>query len=283
MTRGVCLCGTIRYELDEPLQAMINCHCSMCRKFHGAPYATYVAAPAAALRWLEGEEAIGTYRSSERGSRSYCRHCGAVLPMVLPGTDLAIAPAGSLEDDPGIRPQAHIHVASKAPWYAINDSLPRHDGHPPELGGGMGVERPHVEPRPGVVEGSCLCGGVAYEFHEPLRMYNCHCRRCRRARSAAHTTNIFVNLDDFTFTRGRELVGDYKLPEARFFSVSFCRQCGGKVPRVSVERGFAVVPAGTLDTDPGMKPQAHIFVGSKAPWVEIADDLPQFAEGPPPA
>lgn len=281
MTRGTCLCGTVEYELTEPFETMINCHCSICRKFHGAPYATYVALPAKALRWAAGEDRIGHYRSSERGERAYCLTCASPLPMALPGTALAIAPAGSLDDDHGVRPQAHIHVGSKAPWHAILDPLPQHPGDPPQRGGGMGVERPSVEPRQGVVEGSCLCGEVAYEFHRPLRMYNCHCRRCRRARSAAHTTNVFASLDDFEFTRGRDLVVDFKLPEARYFSVSFCGRCGSKVPRVSVERGFVVVPAGSLDTDPGMGPQAHIFVGSKAPWVDIADDLPRFHEAPP--
>ena len=281
MTRGTCLCGTVRYEFTEPFQAMLHCHCSMCRKHHGAPYATFVAAPSSALEWLDGEEAIHRFSSSERGQRSSCRHCGSVVSLQLQGTDIAIAPAGCIEGDPGLRPQSHIFVGSRAPWHEITDALPQHEAYPPDLGGGFGIERPAVEPRPGIVEGSCLCGEVAYEFHEPLRMYHCHCSRCRRGRSAAHTTNVFAALDDFEFTRGGELVVDYKLPEARFFAVSFCRQCGGKVPRISPERGFVNVPAGTLDTDPGMRPQAHIFVGSKAPWVEISDDLPRYEEGPP--
>src|SRR5690606_17438544 len=221
-TRGACLCGTVRYEFAEALQAMVHCHCSMCRKHHGAPFATFVVAPAGSLRWLAGDDAIGRYRSSERGSRAYCGRCGSVCPMPLPGTDLVIAPAGNLEGDPGVRPQSHIFVGAKAPWYTITDSLPQHEGYPPELGGGSGLERPQVEARDGVVQGSCLCGGVAYELRSPLRMYNCHCTRCRRARSAAHTTNLFVRAEDFAFTRGQELVAEYKVPEAQRFTVAFC-------------------------------------------------------------
>jgi hypothetical protein len=53
------------------------------------------------------------------------------------------------------------------------------------------------------------------------------------------------------------------------------------VPRVAVERNVASVPAGSLDSDPGITPNGHIFVDSKAPWFDISDDLPQFAEMPP--
>ena len=65
--------------------------------------------------------------------------------------------------------------------------------------------------------------------------------------------------------------------------MAFCTRCGGAAPRQSPERGFTVVPAGTLDTDPGVRPGAHIFTASKASWFPITDDLPQFAEFPPQA
>jgi hypothetical protein len=281
MTRGACLCGTVRYEFTAPIEMMMHCHCSMCRKHHGAPFATFVSAPAAGFRWLAGEDSVAKYQSSEQGMRAYCRHCGSVAPLFMPEAGFAIAPAGNLEDDPGIRPQAHMFAGSKARWYTIADSLPQHEGYPPEFGGSLGLARPQVEARPGVAEGSCLCGAVAYEVRDPVRMYHCHCSRCRRARSAAHTTNLFAKLDDFAFTRGEELVADYKVPEAQRFGVAFCTRCGGKAPRISRERNVVVVPAGTLDTDPGMRPQAHIYVGSKAQWFDIADDLPRYSESAP--
>ncbi len=281
MTRGVCLCGAVQYELTAPFQMMMHCHCSMCRKHHGASFATFVSAPFAAFKWIAGEDAVAKYPSSEQGVRSHCRHCGSVAPTLLPEAGFAIAPAGNLEGDPGIRPQAHMFVGSKAPWYTITDALPQHESNPPEFGGGFGMERPHVEQRHDVADGSCLCGEVAYEVGNPTRMYNCHCWRCRRARSAAHAANMFAGIDDFRFTRGQQLVAEYKPPDARFFTVAFCTRCGGGAPRVSRERGMVSVPAGTLDTDPGIRPQAHIYVGSKAPWFEITDDIPQYAEMSP--
>ena len=280
MALGACLCGTVRYELDGPFTMMAHCHCSMCRKHHGAPFATFVGAAHSGFRWLGGEDALASYASSEQGVRRFCKHCGSVAPMLMPEAGMAIAPAGNLEGDLGIKPQMHMFVASKAPWYTITDSLPQHAGLPPEYGGGMGIERPKVAQRKGIADGSCLCGAVVYEFRAPTRMYQCHCSRCRRARSAAHGANVFVKLDDFSFTRGEELVAQYRVPEAQRFGVAFCTRCGGKVPRASREGGVVVAPVAALDTDPLMRPQANIFVAWKAPWFDITDNLPQYAGAP---
>jgi hypothetical protein len=278
---GTCLCGAVRYELGGPLSTMLHCHCSMCRKHHGAVFATFVSAPHAAFRWLDGEDDVASYRSSDQGVRTFCRHCGSVAPALMPDAGLAIAPAGNLEGELGLKPESHMFATSKPAWYTITDSLRQHAGMPPEFGGGMGIARPAVPQREGVADGSCLCGAVAYELRSPIRMYHCHCSRCRRARSAAHATNVFAKLTDFAFTRGEELVVQYKVPEAARFGVAFCTTCGGKVPRASRERGVVVAPVGPFDTDPLLRPQAHIYVASKAPWFDITDDLPQYAELPP--
>ena len=282
--QGSCLCGTLRYEIDGPFSMMMNCHCSMCRKHHGAPFATFAAAAAEGFRWLSGENAVGAYSSSPHGKRFFCTVCGAVAPLLMPEAGLVVVAAGTLEGDPGIRPQAHMFVGSKAPWYTIPDSLPQHEAYPPEFGDSPSIPRPEVSPQPGKTLGSCLCGEVAYEMSgAPMLMYQCHCSRCRKARSSAHGANLFYKADAFRWTRGESQVVDYQLPTALRFGVAFCKQCGGSTPRVSLARGAVVVPAGALDTDPGMKPMAHIFVASKAPWFDITDSIPQFAELPPPA
>ncbi|WP_437929811.1 GFA family protein [Sorangium sp. So ce291] len=279
MTKGACLCGTVHYEIDGPFQTMLNCHCSMCRKFHGSAFATAVIAPLSGFRWLAGEQAIRTSCASRH--RSFCATCGSAAPLLAPERQLALFHAGNLEGDLGIEPQLHQFVGSRAPWYTITDSLPQFEAWPPEIQAPV-VSRPAVEPREGVTQGSCLCGDVAFEYDgTPIRMMNCHCSRCRRGRSAAHATNVFVALDRFRWVRGDAQVASYKVPEARFFSVAFCTRCGGAAPRLSPERGFAVVPAGTLDTDPGVRPSAHIFTASKASWFPITGDLPRFAEAPP--
>jgi hypothetical protein len=281
MIEGTCLCGTLRYEIDGPLTSMMNCHCSMCRKQHGAAFATYVVAPVAGFRWIAGEDEVVRYQSSAQGTRAFCRRCGSVAPSTLPSMGIVFAPAGNLRGELGRHPEGHMFVGSKAPWHAITDHLPQHEVYPPGFPA-EGVPRPRVAPRDGVTEGSCLCGEVAYEIRgAPLRMMNCHCSRCRQGRSAAHATNVFYAADALRFTRGAELVREYKVPDAKFHAVAFCSRCGSKVPRVSPERGIAIVPAGSLDTDPGMRPMAHIFVADKATWFEITDALPQFAGMPP--
>ena len=80
----------------------------------------------------------------------------------------------------------------------------------------------------------------------------------------------------------RRPLASYKVPEARYFTTVFCRRCSSQMPRVSRERGIAIVPMGSLDDDPGIRAQRNIFVGSKAPWYDITDGLPQDVEAPPP-
>jgi hypothetical protein len=260
---------------------MIHCHCSMCRKHHGTGFSTFIVTPVAGFRWTDGEDKLVRYQSSAQGVRSFCAVCGSTGPWPMPERGIVAAPAAGLEADPGIRPQRHFFVASKAPWDEIADDLPRHDAFP-EAMNLAGVERPGVTPRAGITDGSCLCGGVRFEAAgAPLRMMNCHCSRCRLGRAAAHATNVFYKLDRFRWVSGEALVREFKVPDARFHTAAFCARCGAKVPRVSPERELVVVPAGSLDTDPGARPQAHIFTADKAPWFEIAGTLPQFAAMPP--
>lgn len=132
-----------------------------------------------------------------------------------------------------------------------------------------------------MIRGSCLCGAVAFEASNQFDFRNCHCSRCRKARGAAFASNMFVRPADFRWLRGEDQLVSYRLPSAQRFGNVFCRTCGSPMPRLVPERDFIVVPAGTLDGDPGVRPSCHIFVGSKAPWHEITDDRPQHAEYPP--
>jgi hypothetical protein len=276
--KGTCLCGAVRYDVAGPLGMMVHCHCSMCRKHHGSAFATFVGAPLAGYKLTSGADQIVEYRSSPGSARRFCRVCGSAAPSVAKEMDMVFVPAGNLEGDLDVRPSAHYFVGSKAPWYEITDSLPQYEEYPPEFGmrSVEAAQRDFIE---GCLTGSCLCGDVAFKVTSaPVRSANCHCTRCRRGRSAAHGSNFFFPLTEFSFLRGEESVGDYRVAEARFFAVAFCKRCGGAAPRVSRERGIVVVPAGILDSDPGSAPAAHIFVGSKANWFDITDSLPQHVE-----
>ena len=127
--------------------------------------------------------------------------------------------------------------------------------------------------------GSCLCGAVRYELTQaPDWSHNCHCSRCRKATGASFASNLFVPLDALRYTSGEELLRSFKPPDADRFTHVFCSICGSTLPSENPARGRAVIPMGTLDQDPGCGPRAHIFVGSKAPWTLIRDDLPQHPE-----
>ena len=115
--------------------------------------------------------------------------------------------------------------------------------------------------------GGCLCGAVEYLIRgEPKRFYHCHCRRCRKATGTGHASNVLVALGEATWTKGEALIRRYKVPEAERFATWFCSECGGQLPRIQPERGVAVIPAGSLDGDPGIAPQARIFWDSRAEW-----------------
>jgi len=132
-----------------------------------------------------------------------------------------------------------------------------------------------------MIRGSCLCGGVAFEASDPLDLRNCHCSRCRKARGAAFAANLFVPAGSFRWLRGEDHVITFRLPNAARFGNSFCKTCGSPMPRKIASRDIVLIPAGTLDADPVIRTSSHIYVGSKAPWHEITDDVPQFQEGPP--
>ena len=277
--RGSCLCGEVAYEALGALQHAHHCHCTYCRKAHGTPVAT--GAMAHGRRWLRGEENVARYESSPGFFRSFCKRCGSALPGD-PFGGFTFIDLGTLDGDPGVRPAFHMFVASKAPWWEIRDGLRAFDGFPPGIDAAPVADRPPRDPA-GTPRGSCLCGAVGFRIEgEPIVARSCHCSRCRKARGTAHATNMLVSIDDLRFTRGEDQLESYKIPEAKFYTQVFCRTCGAKLPRVDANRGFAIVPLGALDDDPGIRLREHIWVGSKAPWHEITDDLPRFDEGPPP-
>jgi hypothetical protein len=260
---------------------MTHCHCSVCRKAHGSAFGTYVGVGESAFRWTRGEGNVRSFAPPSGSARPFCGRCGSKVPQPWRG-EVAL-PAGTLEGDIGIRADRHIFVGSKAPWHELRDSLPRHEA---SGSGGPSFETQRATaPAPGVVRGACLCGGVAFELDAPLTggdITSCHCGRCRRARAAAHASNLFVALESFRWLRGESRLRSYKIPEALRFTQCFCGDCGAPQPFVNPARGAAVVPCGALEDDPGVREARHIFVSVRAAWFEIADELPQFAEYPPP-
>ena len=126
MLRGSCLCGGIRYEIGGKLFAALHCHCSMCRKAQGAAFRSRARVQAADFRWISGEHLVTFFESSPGNHRGFCRVCGSpILTKFDFDASVFSLPLGVLDDDPGIRPQFHVYVASKAPWFTISDDLPQ--------------------------------------------------------------------------------------------------------------------------------------------------------------
>lgn len=121
--QGSCLCGTVRYEVEGTFEVMSHCQCSMCRRHHGAAFATFVTMPLSAFRWVAGEEALSTYRSSAYGKRTFCSKCGSVMPVVEPDTGIVFCPAGNLDGEVGIHPQVRRFIGSRSSQIAT-DVLP---------------------------------------------------------------------------------------------------------------------------------------------------------------
>ena len=106
--RGSCLCAAIQFEVDEFAPQTGNCHCSMCRKFHGAAYATIAEAKQQHFRWLCGEDSLKAYTADNGTTRRFCEHCGSSLTFSSPAADpeLVEISLGCFDDE----------VASAADW-----------------------------------------------------------------------------------------------------------------------------------------------------------------------
>lgn len=130
MIHGSCLCQAVTYEASEPTLSL-NCHCSRCRKWQGAAFASVLRVSTGNFKILQGEDAIARYRSSPGAERCFCKICGSSLFTLRSDLGRVHVRLGTVDGDPGIRPSGHIFVGSKAPWFEITDSLPQHDEAPP--------------------------------------------------------------------------------------------------------------------------------------------------------
>ena len=130
--------------------------------------------------------------------------------------------------------------------------------------------------------GSCLCGAVKYEVTgEAKRFYHCHCSRCRKATGTGHASNIFLQPAELRWLSGQEHIRAFKIPEALRFTNQFCDICGGRLPRQPQASDTVVLPAGSLDGEAPLRPQARIFTGSRASWSCAGDEVAAYEGSPP--
>ena len=126
-----------------------------------------------------------------------------------------------------------------------------------------------------MLSGSCLCGGVKYEVSGEIpAITNCHCSLCRKMSGSAFSSGASVPASSFRFVAGHELLREWESSPG--YRRVFCGRCGSPlIKRKANDPESIRLRVGTLDGDPAVKVSKHMHVRSKAPWLEIADGLPQ--------
>lgn len=124
--------------------------------------------------------------------------------------------------------------------------------------------------------GKCECGAVRYQVADAfLYAANCHCSRCRAATGSAFKPFAGIERGKLEITEGQGMllvVGEENSNDTR------CGACGSLLFSVVRDGEYVHVAMGSLVDVPAIRPTSHIYVGSKAPWFEITDDLPQHEE-----
>jgi hypothetical protein len=271
MARGRCLCGAVSFEIQGPSSAPSLCHCSQCRRLHGAPGA-YTSAPVSAYR-ITGEESLNWYRISPRSEQGFCRACGSKLFWrETGGKDLDVT-MGSLEAPTGLKLARHIWTRSQGDYYEID-----HDGVPRYAESSVGAAPigeevpPQAGARKSEHSGRCQCGAVTYRVSGNMReVVNCHCSQCRRVHghapgySAARKAEIAIE--------GADNIAWYRSSDEA--QRGFCRHCGSSLFWRPEGRETISVSAGSLNAPTGMKTVRHIFAADKGDYYAIRDGVPQ--------
>lgn len=132
MITGNCECGRVSFEVDGEISDFSHCHCSQCRRLHGAAYATFAGVARSAFRYVSGESDVKVYKSSSDHDRVFCAECGSNIMVALEGEpDDFYVCMGTVNGEPSLPPGYHIYAGSKAPWHEINDDLPQYDAESP--------------------------------------------------------------------------------------------------------------------------------------------------------
>jgi hypothetical protein len=125
---GACFCGAVAYTVPDEFLYAANCHCGNCRRTTGAAFKPFAGIERHKLTLTKGQSDL-TVVGEEEGNDTHCKACGSLLYSVVRAGAYVHVAMGTLVDAPTIRPNRHIFVGSKAPWFTITDDLPQFDGH----------------------------------------------------------------------------------------------------------------------------------------------------------
>lgn len=128
---GSCLCGEVRFEIEGEFERFFLCHCEYCRKDTGSAHAANLFSSTAALRWLSGADKVRRFDlPASRHSKGFCGTCGSALPIMRMNGGLLVVPAGSLNCEVLLAPNAHLFVSSRAGWDHALEKIPTFDRFP---------------------------------------------------------------------------------------------------------------------------------------------------------
>ena len=126
------------------------------------------------------------------------------------------------------------------------------------------------------ISGSCLCQSHQFTFEGTLkRFYLCHCSYCQKGTGSAHVANFFSYDGELNYRVSKSSVTFYKHLDTRH-ERNFCSECGSPLPTHNKEKNIFKIPAGCIDTDVEVLPDAHLFFGSRAKWDKDFDKVPKF-------
>jgi hypothetical protein len=130
---GGCLCGSVRYEISEPLVSASYCHCTRCQRRTGSAAACSARVTPGSLRITSGEELVKSWDPPDGFKKAFCSNCGGALWAQNPADpDVMAVRMGTFDDDPGVRPTHRQFTAYAAVWEPIpDDGLPRHPERTP--------------------------------------------------------------------------------------------------------------------------------------------------------
>ena len=132
VVEGSCCCGRVRYRARGPFGSFSHCHCTDCRKSHGAAFASYLGVARRNLEFLQGATELAGFTTATGTRREFCRHCGSSLTGTVASEPENIYLAAGTLDTPAPRPaEYHIFVRSKVDWFDPQDGLPLHREYAP--------------------------------------------------------------------------------------------------------------------------------------------------------
>lgn len=130
---GGCVCGRVRYQVEDRFDYSGYCHCSECRRTSGSAFVALAGCPGDAFRVLQGDEVLSQYQKGPSTVLYFCSKCGSNLFTRKVDSGFIHVRMGTLDEAPSLRPMGHVFVGSKAAWFDITDGLPQFPEGPPKL------------------------------------------------------------------------------------------------------------------------------------------------------